>query len=166
MSLADARELLAYNDWANGRLLPAFRELPEGEWQAELGGSFASPQGTVAHLVAAEWIWLARWRGSSPPAMPEWTKGASAPVLLSRLQSVERERRIWLEGLTDGALLEEIEYRFLSGEPGRNRLAVLIAHLVNHSTYHRGQLVTMLRQLGRVPASTDLLVWDLEGRPA
>ncbi len=165
MTHTDARELFEYNDWASRRLLPAFEELSDEEWTAELGGSFGTPQSTLAHLVAAEWLWLERWRGTSPTSLPDWVEGSSADLLLARLARVAEARRAWLADLTDQALDQEIEYSFLSGDRHRSRLAVLLRHLVNHSTYHRGQLVTMLRQLGRTPEATDLLWWDLGRHP-
>lgn len=89
-------------------------------------------------------------------------KAADRSELLRILAQVESERRAYLDTLTDAALAGPLSYRLLSGVERRNTLADLVRHVVNHSTYHRGQAVTQLRQLGATPPSTDLVafLWE------
>lgn len=162
MTLADFEALFEYNDWANDRVLRSLQALAKEDWVAEAGGSFASLQATMAHLVGAEWIWLQRWKGNPAPSLPGWLQDPSVASLRQELDSVERERRQWLAGLSDLDLQAECSYRFRSGEAHRTRLDVLLQHLVNHSSYHRGQIATLLRQAGKAPHPTDLLIWDFE----
>ena len=76
--LATLRELFAYNYWARDRQLEACAALTQEQFQRPLGNSFSSLRDTLAHLVGAEWVWLERWRGRSPRALPaaeEFPKG-------------------------------------------------------------------------------------------
>jgi uncharacterized damage-inducible protein DinB len=70
MDLGTIRELYDYNRWANGRSLEAASEVSHEDFTREIGGSFASLRGTLWHLYGTEWIWLERWRGTSPRALP------------------------------------------------------------------------------------------------
>ena len=66
MNLEMARELLAYNAWANGQMLEAVSRLDAAQFSRELGGSYPSVQATLTHILWAEWLWLARWQDHSP----------------------------------------------------------------------------------------------------
>jgi uncharacterized damage-inducible protein DinB len=164
MTIDEARELFAYTAWANGRMLDAAAQLPAEKLSATAASSFPSILGTLGHIVGTEWIWLRRWHGDSPTATPAWVAGSSLSELRARLAAVEAEREGFLGGLADADLERIVEYRRLSGEAHADRLADLVRHAVNHSTYHRGQLATQLRQLGAHPPGTDLLIYLRSGR--
>jgi uncharacterized damage-inducible protein DinB len=163
--LPDLHTLLAYHDWANGRLLDAVAALPEEAWTRDLGSSFPSVQATVAHLVGAEWVWLTRWKGERVRARPAWMEAPSAALLRATLTDLERERDAFLATLGGDAFGRPVSFVLFDGSRGREALGALVLHLVNHATFHRGQLVTMLRQLGHVPPPTDLLVFLREAKP-
>ena len=152
-------DLVAYHDWANGRLFDTVAALPEADWTRDLGSSFPSVQATLAHLVGADWVWLQRWQGASPTARPDWAMAPSAARLRAVLTDLERERAAFLAPLGDADFARPVSYTLFNGTPGLNPLGALVLHLVNHGTYHRGQVVTMLRQLGHAPPPTDLLVF-------
>jgi uncharacterized damage-inducible protein DinB len=124
-----------------------------------VASSFASVCGTLAHLVGAEWIWLRRWQGESPTTFPDWVATAALADLRSRLSAVEQEREALLAGMADADLDRPVSYRQLSGKAFSEPLGDLMRHVVNHSTYHRGQVATQFRQLGVKPPSTDLIVF-------
>jgi uncharacterized damage-inducible protein DinB len=79
--------------------------------------------------------------------------------LRARLARVEAERAAFLSGLTDEDLERPLAYRTLDGTAHTTRLLDLLLHVVNHSTYHRGQLTTLLRQAGGAPPATDYVVY-------
>ena len=158
-------DLLTYTGWANRRVFDAVLELSAEERTREIGGSFGTVRATLAHLIAAEWVWLRRWQGTSPAAGPEWAN-APAPVLVESWEGIEAERVDWMTSQTDESLVRELAYRRLGGEPSTSRLDLLIRHVVNHSSYHRGQLAAFIRMLGGVPPSTDLILWDREREAA
>lgn len=159
MTAREARELFAYNRWANARFVEAVAALGDEQRRQRIESSFPSILETLAHVVGAEWVWLRRWLGENPTAFPPWLDGASFDQLRSRLATIEDEREAYLEDLEDGDLERELAYATLDVTPHRNRLADLFRHVVNHSSYHRGQLTTMLRQLGAVPPATDLVLY-------
>jgi uncharacterized damage-inducible protein DinB len=163
LTTADFRALFEFDEWANRRVFQSLAGLSQTQWTAERVSSFSSLQATTAHVVVGEWIWLQRWQGTSPAAPPAWLRGPSVASLRRELEAIEAGRRDWLASLRDADLETDCVYRLLGGsEDRRTRLRVLLQHLVNHSSYHRGQIATLLRQVGAVPLATDLLVWEWE----
>ena len=84
-------------------------------------------------------------------------RDASAPSLRAKLKEVAEEREQFLAAVED--LEAAIDYRDMTGNPFTQKLADILQHIVNHSTYHRGQLTTMIRQVGVTPPRTDFLVF-------
>jgi uncharacterized damage-inducible protein DinB len=163
MDLETIRELYGYNRWANARSLQAASTVSPADFTKEVGGSFASLRGTLAHVYGAEWIWLERWRGTSPRKLPFALDFPDVETIRSRWKDVEREQQQFLDRLDDGGLREVVSYVNLKGETFAYPLGRMLQHVVNHSTYHRGQVATILRQLKATPLSTDLLLYD-DGR--
>jgi uncharacterized damage-inducible protein DinB len=164
MQTDEARDLLAYNEWANARLVTVIDALPDEAFTKPVTSSFGSLRDTLAHLIGAEWAWLKRWAGDSPTSWPGWLKEAGRAALLPKLAEVQAERAAFAAGLTDAQLAAPLAYRSFGGQSYENRLGDLIRHVVNHSTYHRGQAATQLRHLGVVPPSTDFVVYCRETR--
>lgn len=164
MTIQEAAELFAYNDWANGRLLACAAELPPEQWSRDLGGPFPTVLGVVAHVVAAEWIWLRRWQGHSPTVGPPWLAAPRQEAVVGALAEIEADRAEFLSALSDPDLGRTIHYTLLDGSTGSLPLATLLQHTLNHSTYHRGQLASMLRRLGTTPPATDLVLHAVQRR--
>ena len=168
MTHADLIFLFAYNRWANARTLSAAARLTPDQFTRDLGSSFASVRDTLVHIYGAEWIWLARWKGTSPTTAIVAADIPDVAALAARWRTVEEEQAAFIKDLTDADIERLIEYANLKGDRFTNPLGRLMQHLVNHSTYHRGQVTTMLRQLGATPVSTDLVTFLRErsaGRP-
>src|SRR6185437_8220373 len=110
-----------------------------------------------AHMLGADWAWLSRWQGHSPSALPESWDLSTFDALRARWAEVERDQEAFIAGLTDDALRRPLAYRNWAGESCEEPLWQILRHVVNHATYHRGQVVTMLRQLGATAPSTDLI---------
>jgi uncharacterized damage-inducible protein DinB len=158
----DLLDLIRYNDWANERMMEAIRSVSEESRRAPITSSFGSLRETLGHMVSAEWIWLQRWNGQSPATAPGWVASDSTDRFIERLAEIRKQRLAWLWELDEAAFEKTVDYSNLAGNTYRNSLADLIRHVVNHSTYHRGQLATQLRQLGQVPPSTDFIVYRRE----
>lgn len=159
MKLHDVRKVYDYNEWANARFLADLEALRPDQLTAHVESSFPSLLATMGHLIAAEWIWLSRWQGHNPTAFPEWLIEPTLEDLRARLRKVESERADFLAGLSQDDLETNVDYRNLSGTAFSHRLLDLLLHVANHSTYHRGQLTTMLRQVGASPRSTDYVLF-------
>ena len=164
MRIADVRSLYAYNEWANARIFAAAAQFNEVAFAAPRGSSFSSIRDTLAHIATSEWIWLRRWRGESPTAPPEWGSLPDASGLTAKLREVESDRGAFLTALTDADLRTPLAYRNLKGDDFREPLEDQLAHVVNHSSYHRGQVATLFRQAGATAPSTDLIVFK-RGQP-
>ncbi|MBV6488914.1 MAG: DinB family protein [Vicinamibacterales bacterium] len=156
MTLDDIRFLYAYTAWANERLFEASVALTPDAQIREVGGSFASVRDTWAHLASADWVWLCRWTGENPRQWPTWANGSVADIR-EEWRRIHAQRNEFIATLREDDLTLEIEFTRLNGEGDRARLAFLLQHVVNHATYHRGQVASQLRLLGAVPPSTDLL---------
>jgi len=158
MTAKDVEFLFAYNRWANGRTLDAVAALAPDAYARDLGNSFGSVHDTLVHMYAAEWAWLLRWKGTSPAGLDR--SGLSdLAALRERWSELERDQAGFVAGLTDADLERTLDYANTKGERFSNPLGRLIQHLINHSTYHRGQVTTMLRQLGAKAIGTDLVTF-------
>jgi uncharacterized damage-inducible protein DinB len=169
MTVDDIRTLFEYDRWANARVFDAISNLTAEQFNRDLGGSFRSVRDTLLHLIGGEWIWLQYWR--APPASPleveELVVRRDAEFHTPRYPTFESVRTKWKEteaeqiafvnGLTDELVHQPIPFRGLPFP-----LSDLMQHVANHSTYHRGQIAHMLRQLGVKPVATDFHVFRFE----
>lgn len=157
MSPEEIRTLYDYNAWANHRALSGAEKLSIEQFTKPMGSSFSSLRDTLAHICGAEWIWLERFEGRSPSALPN--SGQFPDVESLRSQWGEQEKRLlnFVRSLTQADLDRELEYKTLKFGVYRNPLWQSMLHVVNHGTYHRGQVTTLLRQLGAEPLLMDLM---------
>lgn len=163
MEKADLQRLLDYTVWANRRVVRAAATLPLEAFRRDLGSSHGGVRGTLTHMLWAEWLWLERFKGVSPggPRMDE-SEFKDVVALRERWRALERHRDSWFASLPSSAGRETIRYRTTEGKPYEAPLWQLVQHVANHATYHRGQVVGFLRQLGARPVATDLVAWDRE----
>jgi len=153
----ELKRLFEFNRWANVRLLDAAAELGDEELTRDLRSSFPSVLDTLAHMVGAEWVWLNRWRGESPKEFPAAASLTSLKAVAERFDDVWSAQRAFLATLSHADEARPLTYLLFSGDEDSQPLGELMRHVVNHGTYHRGQLVTLLRQLGKTPPSTDYI---------
>lgn len=161
MELLFIRNLFGYNRWADQRTLAAAARLEPEKFTRPMDSSFASVRDTMVHILGGEWIWLERWLGRFPTALLEAADFSSVESLRERWVTVAEDYHQFLHLLTPTRLLEPLAYKNRAGERYEYPLWQQMIHVVNHSTYHRGQVTTLLRQLGAEPPVTDFLVyWD------
>lgn len=152
------RQLYDYNYWARDRQLDACRKLSEEQFTRKLGGSFASIRDTLTHVAGAEWIWCERWNGRSPRIFPKGEQFPNLGAVEKYWRGVEQDVRAFLGSVSEPALLKPLTYTNMAGERWTYPLWQAMFHLVNHGTYHRGQVTTLLRQLGAKAEAVDFLV--------
>jgi uncharacterized damage-inducible protein DinB len=163
MTKDDIRLLFEYDRWANNRVLQAAAALSAEQ--------FRSVRDTLLHIIGGEWIWLSYWQASShgpafltdlknrrdalfnPDAFP------NAAAVQSKWAEVEQEQIEFVNRVTNESLETLLPFR-----ETQVSLAQLMQHLANHSTYHRGQIALMMRQLAAEPLATDFHVFLVEGR--
>ncbi len=159
MNKNDFQLLYEYNRWANVRLCEAASAFSAEQFTRDLGSSHRSVRDTLVHLASGEWIWLKRWQGQSPKSMFDPADFTSLAALRAKWDEIEREQMDFVRGVTEVSLRKMVAYENIQGETWHYPLQHMMQHLVNHSTYHRGQVTTMLRQLGAVPVATDFLIF-------
>lgn len=169
MTKDDIELFYEYDRWANDRVLDAASTLSAEQFTRDLGGSFRSVRDTLVHIIGGEWGWLTYWKEASPSSAfltdlwarhdTQFNPNAFPDVAAVRLKwaEVEKEQAEFVNGVTS-ELLEEL----LPVRATQISLAHLMQHLANHSTYHRGQLSLMLRQLNAKPLATDFAEFLLE----
>lgn len=164
LSLVDLKTLYAFNAWARSRMLGAVARLDTVAYQTDLRNSFGSIHATLVHTLGAEEIWLRRWRGERPTALIAPEALQSFAELQAYWQDLGETQDRFLAGLTEPDVLRGIRYADTKGKEHVTPLWCMMQHVVNHSTYHRGQITTMLRQLGATPVPTDLIFFYREQR--
>jgi uncharacterized damage-inducible protein DinB len=156
------QDLYEYNRWANRRLLAVTARLTPAQLGRDLGSSFPSVHDTLVHMLYAEWIWLSRWEGTSRTGIPVDWDLSTHEAILGAWGVVESELAAFVSDLTDERLQAPLRYTNTQGTPFSTPLVHLMRHVVNHASYHRGQIVSMLRQLGVEPVATDMVLFYLE----
>jgi uncharacterized damage-inducible protein DinB len=151
------RTLFQYNQWADRRMLDACTTLTNEQFTRDLGSSFRSVRDTVAHLYGAEWVWNERIAGRSPMSLPTGTVFPDLSSVRAKLEEIDSYYVDYVSKLTPQDLERVIHYKSFAGEEFSNPVWQTLHQLSNHASYHRGQITTLLRQLGAKPVSTDLI---------
>jgi len=154
--------LYDFNAWANQRTLDACASLTHEQFTRDLGSSFKSVRDTLAHIYGAQWIWLERWHGRIPPALPSPADFPDFETVKRRFAEIDRNLIDYAASLSADDLQRVLDYRTLAGTPNAQPLWQMLQHVANHSTYHRGQVTTLLRQLGAKAPATDLIYFYRE----
>jgi uncharacterized damage-inducible protein DinB len=159
MTIRQIRELFSYDLWATDAILVPVASVSEDLYLKDLKSSHGGIHGTLVHIYAANMIWLRRWRGSSAGVSTNPEDTTNLESLKARLRDYWIDVENYLKGLDEKALGSPFSYMDLRGNPQSEPMYQQMQHLVNHSSYHRGQVVTMLRQIGAVPVRTDLIAY-------
>jgi uncharacterized damage-inducible protein DinB len=163
MTFETLQVLLDYHYWARDRMFVAIEGLPASDLKRPLGNSFSSVFDTVAHLCSADWIWRSRWEGVSPTALPPSETYGDLAGVWTAWQAEERRIRGILARLGPDGVARPLEYQGPDGRRQAQPFWQMLQHLVNHGSYHRGQVTTMLRQMGLpAPKAMDLIAFYRE----
>ena len=156
------RFLYSFNQWADSRTLDACAALTNEQFTRNLGSSFGSVRDTLVHLYGADWVWNERFQGRAPSNFPGPSAYPDLASVRGKLEEMDSYYLDYVSKLTQQDLDRVIRYKSLAGDEFSNPLWQSLHHLANHSTYHRGQVVTMLRQLGAKAVSTDMILFYRE----
>jgi uncharacterized damage-inducible protein DinB len=168
---AQYRALARYNRWMNDRIYAVCAALPDEDRKRDRGAFFRSIHGTLNHLLLTDRAWLGRLTGD--PRQAAFQDAAGQPIVFTgRLDQelyadfdlLRRERtqtdgviETWVETLDPERLAAPIRYRTTAGVACEHPLWWAVSHFFNHQTHHRGQVTTLLVQLGQDPGVTDLI---------
>lgn len=150
-----------YTIWATEKILDSVHQLNDEELRRDLGVSHSGVLQTLQHIYYADRVWLNRLAGRPFTGFADEGDGPDLAALGSTWPALLREFRDYIEGLTETANQELFTYTNLKGEEISVRRWQAILHVVNHASFHRGQVVAMIRQLDKQPPSTDLLYFYL-----
>ena len=164
--LETIRMLYDYTAWADAKMLDAVGKLGPEAWTRDLGSSLKSVRDTVVHIASAQGIWLSRWKGEPPRGMWAAADFPTQDSVREKWGPLKADLAAFVAAQTEESLKQPLSYKNLKGEPVTFPLGPLMLHVANHSTYHRGQVTTLLRQLGAQPVSTDLVLYCLEKEKA
>jgi uncharacterized damage-inducible protein DinB len=154
MTAEEIRLHIFYSGWASRKLLDAVLLLPEEQQHREFGVSHKSLFGTLEHIFAADRVWLART--VDPRVLPS----EETPVMA--WPRIQKRWEDWAAALTHQEIVRTVDYKELKGNAHRTPVWQIALHVVNHATLHRGQAMSLLRQLGVAPPPTDLIFYYRE----
>ncbi len=162
MNVDDIRLLYDFNAWANHRTIEACSALAPGQFTRDLASSFRSVRDTLAHIYGTQWIWLERWHSRTPAALPSAADFPDLDTVRRRFIEIDRNLVDFAASLNADDLHRVVHFKTVAGTPQAEPLWQTLQHLANHSTYHRGQVTTLLRQLGAKATGTDLIAFYRE----
>ena len=155
------QQLASYNVWATRRIADVILTLPEEKCQQELPGSFSTIFKTVLHCWDAEAVWWQRVRLQERTIAPSEQFSGTMKDVVNGLLNQSKQWEEWIHQSSERALEHVFQYYNNKKESFKQPVSQVITHVINHSTYHRGQMITQLHQLGvdKLPA-TDFIVWS------
>jgi len=155
----------AYNAWANARLYDAATALTDFERKRDVKAYFTSLHGTLNHMLVADRLWLHRLTGEgAPPQALDAVPYEQFSELREAREAEDKRLMTYMASLDSADLERVVDYENTRGEEKSLSLGVIVAHVFNHQTHHRGQATHILRQLGVAePPSLDLLYFALPG---
>jgi uncharacterized damage-inducible protein DinB len=155
---------LRYNRWATSRVLDEVTPLPSEQLLRDLGGSFHSIYDTVVHLFQADSIWLDRLEGRPTGGLADYAAPGCTFELHDAWTGVLDKMIHWAEAQNEADWSRDLSYKSLAGVSYATPLWQMVLHIVNHGSHHRGQITSMLRQLGVKPVNIDLIGFYRESK--
>jgi len=157
MTLQEIRLLHAFNSWADNRIIDAVMAMPAEKVMQDMKSSHGSIHGTLVHLVGAEKMWLSRWWGKPDAAFLSAAEVPTVDAVKNTWIAVGFELAKFLGTLSDRKLQDTFTMKTLKGDTYTHTYWQAFQHMVDHCSYHRGQIVCMMRQQGVAPPSTGLI---------
>jgi uncharacterized damage-inducible protein DinB len=155
------QEYATYNTWANQLIVDCILLLPEELAVKEVPSSFSTLHNTLVHMWNAESIWWQRMKMHDMVTAPGLNFRGNTREVTNALLLQNKLWESWVSNATLVVLEHVFHYQNTKKEQFRQPIYQMLLHMFNHGTYHRGQLVNMLRQLGvqKIP-STDFIEWS------
>lgn len=148
-----------FNDWANQRILNTVERLTEEQYHQTCDVSLGSVHGILVHTIAVQWLWLRRWQGQAPTALPKPEEIANLAALREYQRTIESETQAYIAELTEEMAAAPLSYVNMKGREWTYPLWQLMYHQVNHATQHRSEVAFITSQWGISPGGMDFLVY-------
>ncbi|MEO5589843.1 MAG: DinB family protein [Gemmatimonadaceae bacterium] len=159
MTAAEFIDLYEYNKWAHLLMLESAAVFNAEEYARPIPSSFPSLRLSLEHMLAAEVVWLSRWEGHSLGDAPDYSGCRDVTSLRAMWDLFWNRQFAFLLHLCDDDLARPVSVRTRTGIETVQSLHDTMVHVVNHSSYHRGQVVTIIHQLGGKPMNSDYLMF-------
>ncbi|MEO6404358.1 MAG: DinB family protein [Ferruginibacter sp.] len=150
----------AYNLWANQRITDCINNLADDQINKEIKSSFSSLQKTLLHLWDVESVWWQRLKLQENVQWPGEIFSGTIMELNQQLMLQSKQWKEWVDIATEAALEHEFIYKNSKKDQFKQPVYEVLQHLFNHQSFHRGQIITMLRQVDakEIP-NTDLIAF-------
>ena len=162
----DLYALLDYELWASRLLLASLAPLSHDDYVREAPAGAPSIRATLVHLAGATRNWAERFEGRDATVLPTVDEVPTLADAAAMLNDADARIAGLLPSLGPERLAAPLVWRNLKGEPKAAPLWAVLRHVVNHASYHRGQVAAALRRVGGTPAATDLVRWAIERHEA
>jgi uncharacterized damage-inducible protein DinB len=159
MDRTDIADLYDYDAWAAKRILEAAAALSPEQYAQDLGASFGGLRGALVHSYAAQRLWLDRWKGNSPKALLGEAQIPTLDALRERWETYRVEFEDFIRFMNDDNMKEKFSYVDFQGKFQEMPLHLQMLHVILHAAHHRGQTLSILRQLGAQPPNTDFMTF-------
>jgi uncharacterized damage-inducible protein DinB len=157
--MSNLLDQIEYNYWANVCLVNATSVMDVERFTKIIVSSFPSVQETWLHILWAEELWFERWKGRSSYTELHVDDYPSVESIRNKIEILSANQIQFMKVLKTGDEDKKISYENIKGEKWEYTLLQMVQHMFIHSVYHRGQIATMLRQLGLQPPGLDYLVY-------
>ena len=158
VSADSLRQHLDYSAWATQRLLDSAAKLADDELRRDFRTADKTVLDTLAHIYAADRIWLVRVKGETRAAFID-PEDRDLTLLIAEWPALYQRWKLYLCDLTDQDMLRVVSFKDTKGNPYNQPLWQILLHVVNHATHHRGQVSGFLRALGKTPPPLDLMAY-------
>lgn len=153
-------ELADYITWVDSIIIDWLHQINEAQWEQVINSSFSSIKQTAIHIVSAEVIWLDYWTKVPEPVFLSVKFQGTKNELITIWKQSAAGLKAFIEAYPEDKYMEPVIFKWPKGGEGKMEFWQTFSHFINHATYHRGQLVTMLRQVGFTGlSSTDLATY-------
>jgi uncharacterized damage-inducible protein DinB len=141
-------DLAAYNSWADQKAMAWLSQITDEQWEQVNTSSFSSVRQTAVHIASAEKIWIDFWNKVADPVYLSANFMGTKNELLSIWKAASEGLETYIKSHPEEEFMRSVSFIYPNGNTEQMPYYQTFAHIVNHSTYHRGQLVTLLRQAG------------------
>jgi uncharacterized damage-inducible protein DinB len=153
-------ELADYNIWANNIIIEWLLQIDDQQWEQTISSSFPSIKKTAVHIASAEKIWIDFWKNTPNPVYLSKEFQGTKNDLIATWKEASAGMKHFIEEYPEENCQQPVRFKKPNGEEGQIAFSRTFPHIINHSTYHRGQLVTMMHQTGfKKLRSTDLFTY-------
>ncbi|WP_341960416.1 DinB family protein [Planococcus maritimus] len=159
----DSQKMFAYHQWASQKVLELVQDCGEEYYTKEGLNSFPSIRETIRHVIGVEKLWFQRINGVKSPEFTQFDV-ETVDQAKQAIMLLHAEMELYFATLSEESWQEELDYRNMKGQEFHHSREEMLFTLVNHASYHRGQITSFLRQFGKVGIPLDYIYFQKQNR--